>query len=192
MILFAKDTSGGKPEGTMYPLDELRFNLTVILRLQDSITEPFPRFCDRTIEKPIYVVDGHIVNLRGQKKNYGSDSDPSPSRQCDVLADAFAKVINGLVQEQHRQTNKEAKNGHATQRYAHFHDVGSAHSLADEEAKHTVDEIKQAPQLFGWRITRPKKIKKGRGCAGIREDECWQSNQAAPDHPAQALVVLWR
>ena len=46
MILFAKNTSGGKTEGTAYSLDELSFDVTIVLRLQNSIAELFSRFCD--------------------------------------------------------------------------------------------------------------------------------------------------
>ena len=41
-ILFAKNTGGGKLEGTAHSLDELSFDFTIMPRLQESITEPSP------------------------------------------------------------------------------------------------------------------------------------------------------
>jgi predicted transcriptional regulator len=45
-ILFAKNTSGRKPEVTAHRLHDLRLDLIIILGLQYSVTEPFSRFCD--------------------------------------------------------------------------------------------------------------------------------------------------
>src|SRR5215472_10606391 len=152
-VLFAKNTSGGKPEGTTH--------------------------C------------GRVMNLRDQKNNGSCECDPSPRGKRYVFADRFTKVINGFMQEEHRETEKETKNGHATQRNTYPHDVGSTHSLADEEAKDAIDEVKHTPQLLGRRITRPKVIEKCRRRTGIREHKGGQSDQATPDHPAKALIVLW-
>src|SRR3974390_3148578 len=134
----------------MNSLDELRFNLTITLRFQDSVAETVSRFCNRTIEKPFQVVGAGVMKFRSQEKNNSCNSDPNPSWQGDFLADPFANVINAMVQEQNWQTKKEAKKGHATQRNAYFHDVRFSHCLTDEKAKHTVDEIEQPPQLL-WR-----------------------------------------
>jgi hypothetical protein len=54
-------------------------------------------------------------------------------------------VINPMVQEENRQTEKQAKNGHTTKQYAYLHDVRFAQSLSNEEAKHSVHEIEQTP-----------------------------------------------
>src|SRR6516225_1062289 len=144
------------------------------------------------MEKPIQVVSGGVVNPRDYKNNGSCHCNPSPRGKCYVFADHFANVINGLVQEEHRQTEEEAKNGHATQGNTYVNDVGPTHSLADEEAKDTIDEIKQTPQLFRRRITGPKIIEKCGRRTGVREHKCGQSYQAAPDHPAKALIVLRR
>jgi hypothetical protein len=45
-ILFAKNTSGGKPEGTTHSLDELPFDLTILLGLQNGIADPLSRLCN--------------------------------------------------------------------------------------------------------------------------------------------------
>src|SRR5262249_29952644 len=88
------------------------------------------------------------------------------------------------------QTEKQTENGYATKRNAYFDDIWFAQSLADEKTKNAVHQIEQAPQLFRRGITRPQKIEKGCCRSCVREDEGRQSDDAAPDHPTQALVVL--
>src|SRR6478672_5328043 len=164
----------------MYPLDKLCFDLSETLCLQDSIAEPFSRFCNGTIEHPIQVMDGGVVDFRCEKKNKSCDCDPGPGWQRNFLTDPFANVIDALVQEENRKTDQEAKKGHATQRNADFHDVRLAYSLAHKKTKHAIDEIEQSPQLFRRGMAGPQEVEKCRSCAGIGENKCWQSNQATP------------
>jgi hypothetical protein len=82
------------------------------------------------------------VNLGEQKNSDCCECNPTPSGKRYVFADRFTKVINGFMQKEQWETKKETKNGHATQRNTYPHDIGATHSLADEEAKDTIHEIK--------------------------------------------------
>jgi hypothetical protein len=87
-------------------MDKMAFDLRNIPCVQNGVAETLSHLGDGAIEIPVREVDGQFVNSWNEEKQCGRDGDPDPARQDEALADTLAQVLNLLMQDQRRHTEK--------------------------------------------------------------------------------------
>ena len=143
---------------------------------------------ERPIEIAVHKMDRRFVKTGDQKEERGSDPEPSPARQIEMFADAI-----GLVMEQQSGDAKDqAENGHATQWDCHAHHAWPADCLEDKEAQDPIDEVEEVDDILRRREIAPAGSQQRRVEAYLGDEERGQADEASPDHPTHALIILRR
>src|SRR6476659_5306140 len=83
----------------------------------------------------------------------------------------------------------EGENGHAAERNPHADHALAAHRLEHEEAENPVHEIEKADDVVG-RGEAQGGFESGGLRGELGEQERGQTDEAAPQHPTQSLVVV--
>jgi len=125
---------------------------------------------------------------RDEKDKNGGDRHPGPVRQ----AGPFVDRAQFFTDEKRRRAEQEAEHGRAAQRDPDADHGRAAHRLHDKDAQNPVDEIKETRQVLRHRGL----AEQARGQRGLLRDfgdeVGRQAYEAAPDHPADPLVVARR
>ena len=140
------------------------------------------------VEQPVHELGRKLVSARDQVDETRSDHDPGPVGHVDVVVDLF----DLLVEEEDRHAEQKAEGGRPAKRDPDVDHRLPPHRLDDEQAQDPVDEGERAG-CFLRRLTSSEQIAEQRGLLReLGEQIGRKADQAAPDHPADALIVAGR
>ena len=140
------------------------------------------------VEQAVHELGRKLVSARDQVDETGSDHDPGPVGHVDVLVDR----LDLLVEEEDRHAEQKAEGGRPAKRDPDVDHRLPPHRLDDEQAQDPVDEEERAGD-FLRRLTFSEQVAEQRGfLRELGEQIGRKADQAAPDHPADALIVAGR
>src|SRR6478672_10474519 len=101
-------------------------------------------------------------------------------------------AVNLMVEKERRSAEYHAEDGHPAEGNRNAHYPRALDGFEHEQAEDTVHEIKQTNDVLRRREVSPARVEQCRLRGKFCEEEGGKADQAAPDHPADALIIFGR